>query len=237
MLIPEPPGSGPFNHAAVLPPEVAKRILELDFVEMSEISMDDTSPPTPGQPPLPTCPPIQNISVWVESSWLWQPCWHSVSDRRPESYLPIRHRLLELDETLMSATGLPMTVAIGEKLWPKKISTGRSQTPASTTRLSPATLGSFHGTPSTSRRITSPRHALIILIDDGSAGSMTILRQHQVTPLTSYRSAAASTAESANSQPPHATTHIADQTVGGPIHASTARRAANRAGRSVAANS
>ena len=188
--------------------------------------MDDTSSPTPGQPPLLARPPIQNILVWVESSWIWQPCWHSVSDRRPQSYLPIRHQLLELDETLMSTTGLLMTVAIGEKLWPKRISTGRSQTPASTTRLSPATLGC---TPSASRRTTLPRHAFRIPTDDGSAGSMTILRQHQVTSPTSYQSAAASTVESANSQPPHATTHIADQTVGDPIHASTAHRAANRA--------
>jgi hypothetical protein len=53
--------SGPYNPAAVLPPKVAKRILDLEFVEMSEISLDDPLPPTPGQPPL-----LQNISVWVE---------------------------------------------------------------------------------------------------------------------------------------------------------------------------
>ena len=55
--------SGP---AVVLPPKVAKLILDLDFVEMSEISLDDPPPPTPGQPPPPAHPPIQNISVWVE---------------------------------------------------------------------------------------------------------------------------------------------------------------------------
>lgn len=74
---------------------------------MSEISVDDRSPPTPGQPPLPARPPIQNISVWVEKF-----CWHPTSYRSTQSCLPIRPRLLELNETLMTAAGLPVTVAI-----------------------------------------------------------------------------------------------------------------------------
>ena len=57
---------GPYNPAAVLPTKVAKRILGLEFVEMSDISLDDLPPHTPGQPPLPARPPIQNISVWIE---------------------------------------------------------------------------------------------------------------------------------------------------------------------------
>ena len=35
----------PIHPAAVLPPKVAKRILDLDFVEMSEISLDAPPPP------------------------------------------------------------------------------------------------------------------------------------------------------------------------------------------------
>ena len=42
---------GPYNPAAVLPNKVAKRILGLEFVEMSDISLDDLPPHTPGQPP------------------------------------------------------------------------------------------------------------------------------------------------------------------------------------------
>ena len=57
---------GPYNPAAVLPPKVAKKILDLEFVEMSEISLDDSRSHTPGQPPQPARPPIQNISAWVE---------------------------------------------------------------------------------------------------------------------------------------------------------------------------
>ena len=57
---------GPYNPAAVLLTKVAKRILDLDFVEMSEIALDDPPVQVPGQPPLPARPPVQDISVWVE---------------------------------------------------------------------------------------------------------------------------------------------------------------------------
>ena len=57
---------GPYNPAAVLPPKVAKRILDLEFVEMSDIALDDLPVTGPGQPPLPARPPVQNISIWVE---------------------------------------------------------------------------------------------------------------------------------------------------------------------------
>ena len=57
---------GPYNPAAILPTKVAKRILDLDFVEMSEIVLDDPPVQVPGQPPLPARPPVQDISVWVE---------------------------------------------------------------------------------------------------------------------------------------------------------------------------
>jgi hypothetical protein len=56
----------PNNPAVALPPKVAKRILDLEYVEMSEISIDDHLPHTPGQPPLPACHPVQNISIWIK---------------------------------------------------------------------------------------------------------------------------------------------------------------------------
>jgi hypothetical protein len=57
---------GPFNPAAFLPPKVVKKILELEFVEMSEISVNDEPPQAPGRPPAPAHPPVQDISQWVE---------------------------------------------------------------------------------------------------------------------------------------------------------------------------
>ena len=55
--------SGPYNPAAAIPARIVKRILELDFVELSEITMDDDLPQqTPGRPRL----PITDIYQWVE---------------------------------------------------------------------------------------------------------------------------------------------------------------------------
>ena len=43
-----------------------RRILDLEFVEMAEVSVDDDTRPTPGRPPTPARPPITDISQWVE---------------------------------------------------------------------------------------------------------------------------------------------------------------------------
>ena len=65
---PRPPITtpGPFNPAASLSPKVVKRILELEFVEMSEMMVDDNTPQTPGRPPAPARLPINDISQWLE---------------------------------------------------------------------------------------------------------------------------------------------------------------------------
>ena len=57
---------GPFNPAASLPPKIVKRILELDFLEMSEITMDPDLVQAPGRPPPPARLPITDISQWLE---------------------------------------------------------------------------------------------------------------------------------------------------------------------------
>ena len=57
---------GPFNPAASLATRVTKRILDLEFVEMSEVTMDLTPEHVPGRPPPPGRPPIMDVSQWVE---------------------------------------------------------------------------------------------------------------------------------------------------------------------------
>ena len=57
---------GPFNPAASIPLKVVKRILDLEFVEMAEITLDDDTLQTPGRPPAPARLPITDISQWVE---------------------------------------------------------------------------------------------------------------------------------------------------------------------------
>lgn len=49
--------------AATLSPKVVKKILDLEFVEMAEISMDGDTPQAPGRP---SRLPITDISQWVE---------------------------------------------------------------------------------------------------------------------------------------------------------------------------
>ena len=55
---------GPFNPAASLPTKLVKKILDLDFVDMAEITADDDTPSVVGrtQPRL----PVTNISQWLE---------------------------------------------------------------------------------------------------------------------------------------------------------------------------
>ena len=57
---------GPFNPMASLPQRVVKRILELEFLEMSEVTADLDIPLTPGRPPPPARLPVTDISQWVE---------------------------------------------------------------------------------------------------------------------------------------------------------------------------
>ena len=57
---------GPYNPATTISAKVARRILELEFVEMAEISADDDLPQANGRPASSSRPPITNISQWLE---------------------------------------------------------------------------------------------------------------------------------------------------------------------------
>ncbi len=48
---------GPFNPVATLAPKVAKKALELEFVDMSEVTMDTPPESTPSRP-VPLCRPM-----------------------------------------------------------------------------------------------------------------------------------------------------------------------------------
>ena len=68
--IPHPPTSslpqGHSNHMAALPTKLVKRILDLESIEILDITTDDPPASEPGRPPAPACLPITNISQWVE---------------------------------------------------------------------------------------------------------------------------------------------------------------------------
>ncbi len=57
---------GPFNPVASLPLKVVKRILDLEFLEMSEVTADIDTPQALGRPPPPARLPVTDISQWVE---------------------------------------------------------------------------------------------------------------------------------------------------------------------------
>ena len=59
---------GPYNPAAALPPKVVKRILALEFVEMSELRADvwPEDPAPSSTPRRPGRPPVINIKTWLE---------------------------------------------------------------------------------------------------------------------------------------------------------------------------
>ena len=57
---------GPYNLATAISAKVARRILELEFVEMAEVSADDDLPQATGRPASSSRPPITNISQWLE---------------------------------------------------------------------------------------------------------------------------------------------------------------------------
>ena len=59
-------GPGPFNPAASLPIKTVKKILDLEFLEMAEVTMDPEPAMGPGKLPPPGRLPITDISQWLE---------------------------------------------------------------------------------------------------------------------------------------------------------------------------
>ena len=62
--------SGPYNPASSLPPKMVKKILSLEFIEMSEhrgdIWPDDSTTDTPATPRRTAKPPVISIKTWLE---------------------------------------------------------------------------------------------------------------------------------------------------------------------------
>lgn len=52
---------GPHNPVDVLPTKIAKKILDLEFVEMADISLDDLPQPFPARPPIQMC--VEKFSI------------------------------------------------------------------------------------------------------------------------------------------------------------------------------
>ena len=66
QVAPSLTGPGPHNPAASLPPKVVKRILELVYVDISELAVDEDLGQYPGRPHALARLPVTDISTWVE---------------------------------------------------------------------------------------------------------------------------------------------------------------------------
>ena len=75
--------TGPFNPAASLPPKVVKKILELEFVEMAEISIGNDPPQAPGRPSAPARPWYKTSPNGLNAFPSWQQSCVRGSRRKP----------------------------------------------------------------------------------------------------------------------------------------------------------
>ena len=57
---------GPFNPTVALPSKTVKKILDLEFLEMAEVTLAPELEQIPGRPPAPGRLPITDISQWLE---------------------------------------------------------------------------------------------------------------------------------------------------------------------------
>ncbi len=109
---------GPFNPTAALPAKVVKKILDLEFVEMAEVSLDVEPEQVPGRPPPPGRLPVTDISQWLER---YSRHWHPGSPGRHQSSLPIRPRSSWRRGTMSQVAGWPMIDSSVERHWPARI--------------------------------------------------------------------------------------------------------------------
>ncbi len=58
--------SGPYNPVAMVPLKVAKRVLNLEFVEMAEITSEELHDGGAGKAGAVARPPVTSISLWLE---------------------------------------------------------------------------------------------------------------------------------------------------------------------------
>lgn len=97
---------------------LVKRILNLEYVEMSNLCLQDIQiTMVPGQPPLPPKKPIQDILC----GWRNSPCWplfsHHGSWRRRQSYSPTRCQLCEQNTpSIPTAVGCLRSVLLPRNL-------------------------------------------------------------------------------------------------------------------------
>ena len=125
---------GPFHPIS---PNVVKKILDPEFVEMVEVTIDDIISQVPGHPPPPAWLPITNISQWVE--------WYSLMAAILCSKIPdkARHQSCGRRGIMRASDGSLTTANTADKLSPDGTSIGQSQTRAKSSPLSTGSLAAI----------------------------------------------------------------------------------------------
>lgn len=104
--------------------KVVKRILDLEFVEISEIAVDSDVPQVPGRPPPPARPPITEITQWVERFSLMAAVLATrFPDKAPELWA-YRLQSFAQNVTTTALAGYHTIANTGEKSSREKTSTG-----------------------------------------------------------------------------------------------------------------
>ena len=149
---------GPYNPAALLPPKLVKKIMDLEFVEMAN-TMDHLPTPGPGRPPLLAQTPIQDITTRVEKFFLMAAL---LATRFPEKALELwayQVSIVRAERNFEVDVGSPTTGATDRRHSLLRTWTGQHQTSESTTRRSLVTPKPSPGALFASRRIIRHNHA------------------------------------------------------------------------------
>ena len=159
-----------FNPAASLQAKLVRRILDLEFVEMSEISVDSDLPQASTRAPTPARLPVTDISIWVERFSLMAAILVTRFPGKAAELFAYQASIIQAERNY---EGWCMTARSGKKPWHERTSNGRPRTPGYTTRPSRAAPRPSPVATTASRMTTSCPYAPGILTSHCLPGSQT----------------------------------------------------------------
>ncbi len=136
--------------------KVVKKILDLEFIEMSEVTIDDDMITGPGRPAAPARLPVTEISQWLERYSLVAAILSTRFPEKAPELFAYQRSIVRVERNYEGK----QWVAYDRQYRREALahSTGRQQTLASTTRHSPEGPDLSRGVPSASR-MTTPQQA------------------------------------------------------------------------------
>ena len=142
---PSPPSlvnHGPYNPITMVSSRVAKKIMDLEFIEMAEIVAEDDNPT--GRPTGSSRPPITNISQWLERFSVKAAILSMRYPGKAPEFLAYQASI-GWRGTMRVTSGSSTTASSEGRHWLERTSTGRSRTAAYIMRHSRGEPGSSLG--------------------------------------------------------------------------------------------